>query len=137
MPAVNTWPFSGDLDLHYSGMLWWLMVELGADMLSNHDINSLQIMTSPMVMKSPSITGPLIKYGKLSSAEERIRSIRVSLCTLIFLSFCLLWTFCQLHGLFLIYLFDFEHQIYYKCLIFFILHISLNFISLLHISIGS
>ena len=59
-------------------------------MLYNHGINSLQIMISPTVMKSPSITGPLIKYGKLSSAGERIGTISFSLCTLIYLSFCLL-----------------------------------------------
>ena len=58
-------------------------MELGADMLSNHGINSLQIMISPTVMKSPSITGPLIKYGKLSSAGERIGTTRFSLCALI------------------------------------------------------
>jgi len=50
----------------------------------------LQIMISPMVMKSPSITGALTKYGKLSSVGERIETTRFSLCALIFLSFCVL-----------------------------------------------
>ena len=123
----QTWPFLEDLNLHYSGMLWSLTLESSANMLYGHGINSLWIMISPTAMKFPSITGALTKYGKLSSAARRIGTTRFSLCTLISLSFCLFSTICQLDSLFFIYLFDFEHWIYYKCLIYYLLHVNKHF----------
>ena len=68
MLATNTWRSLENLDLHCSGMMWSLTLELATDMLYNHDINSLPTMISPTTMRSPSITEVEIKYEKLSSA---------------------------------------------------------------------
>ena len=67
MLAANTWRSLENLDLHCSGMLCSLTLELATDMLYNHGINSLSTMISPTAMRSPSITDIRIKYGKLSS----------------------------------------------------------------------
>jgi len=100
MTVVNTWPSWEDLDLYYSGMLWSLTLELARDMLYHHGINSSRIVISHTVMRSPSITGATIKYGKLWSATTKIGIIKFILCSLTCVSFSLSGTIC---------FFDFQH----------------------------
>ena len=97
MSVVNTWPSWEELDLHYIGMLWSFTLEWARDMLYNHGINSSWIVISHTAMRSPSITWPKIKYGKLSSAATKIGIIKIILCTLTCGSFSLSWTICLFH----------------------------------------
>ena len=79
MLAANTWRSLENLDLHYSGMLWSLTLELATDMLYNHGINSLPTVISPTAMRSPSITDVGIKYGKLLSSAAGKTGMTVTL----------------------------------------------------------
>ena len=97
MPAVTTWPSSEDLDLHYSGMLWSFTMEWTRDMLYNHGMNSLGIVISHTVMRSPSITGPTTQNGKLSSGAKKIGIIKFILCTLTCLYFLISSTISLFH----------------------------------------
>ena len=72
MSAITTWQSLENLDLCYSGMLLFLILELTKHMFCNLGINSLKTVIFLMVMKSHSTTGIMNKFGKLLLEVKRI-----------------------------------------------------------------